>query len=124
MAERMDLRERVRRVPGMERLLPRSEGLPRAYLVGGAVRDLVRAEIGRLTSTSYRGCAARRRGPSQSGSAARREYERFGTAGVVLPGQTLHLATTRSEVYDAAGELPRATQTTSLRTIFVAATSR
>ena len=37
-----DLRERVRRLPGMERLLPALEGLPPAYLVGGAVRDLLR----------------------------------------------------------------------------------
>ena len=37
-----DLRERVRRLPGMERLLPALEGLPPTYLVGGAVRDLLR----------------------------------------------------------------------------------
>src|SRR3954451_11490164 len=37
-----DLRERIRRVPGMERLLPALEGLPPVYLVGGAVRDLLR----------------------------------------------------------------------------------
>ena len=37
-----DLRERLRRLPGMERLLPALEGLPPAYLVGGAVRDLLR----------------------------------------------------------------------------------
>ena len=36
------LRERVRRVPGMQRLLPALEGLEPAYLVGGAVRDLLR----------------------------------------------------------------------------------
>jgi len=35
-----ELRERVRRMPGMERLLPALEGLPPAYLVGGGVRDL------------------------------------------------------------------------------------
>jgi tRNA nucleotidyltransferase/poly(A) polymerase len=38
----LDLRERVRRLPGMERLLPALEGLPPTYLVGGAVRDLLR----------------------------------------------------------------------------------
>ena len=41
---RRDLRERVRAVPGMERLLPLLVGLPPAYLVGGAVRDLLRDE--------------------------------------------------------------------------------
>jgi hypothetical protein len=33
-----DLRERIRRLPGMERLLPALEGLPPAYLVGGAAQ--------------------------------------------------------------------------------------
>ena len=36
-----DLRERVRRLPRMDRLLPALEGLPPTYLVGGAVRDLL-----------------------------------------------------------------------------------
>ena len=38
------LRERVRRLPGMEQLLPALDGLPPVYLVGGAVRDLLRGE--------------------------------------------------------------------------------
>jgi tRNA nucleotidyltransferase/poly(A) polymerase len=38
----LHLRKRVRRRPGMERLLPTLEGLPPAYLVGGAVRELLR----------------------------------------------------------------------------------
>ena len=111
----MDLRERVRRVPGMERLLPALEGLPRAYLVGGAVRDLVRRDRPVDVDIAVEGdarSAARAIAERLGGQA--REYERFGTADVVLPGQTLHLATTRSEAYDAAGELPRVTQTTSL----------
>ena len=36
----VELRERVRRLPGMGDLLPALEGLPPTYLVGGAVRDL------------------------------------------------------------------------------------
>src|SRR5205823_6833341 len=32
---------RVAELPGMDRLLPALEGLPPAYLVGGAVRDLL-----------------------------------------------------------------------------------
>ena len=56
------LRERVRRLPGMERLLPALEGLPPAYLVGGAVRDLLLGEATRWTSTSRsRATRARRR---------------------------------------------------------------
>ena len=34
------LRERLRAVPGMERLLPLLRALPPIHLVGGAVRDL------------------------------------------------------------------------------------
>ena len=41
---RPDLRERLRAVPGVETLLPALEGLPPAYLVGGAARDLLRGE--------------------------------------------------------------------------------
>ena len=79
-----DLRERVRRLAGMERLLPALEGLPPTYLVGGAVRDLLRgARRGRPRPRGRGRRALRRRGRSPSGSAARsREHERFGTATV------------------------------------------
>ena len=40
-----ELRERVRSVPGMERLLPALDGLAPSYLVGGAVRDLLRGAV-------------------------------------------------------------------------------
>ena len=51
-----DLRERIRRLPGMERLLPALAGLPPAYLVGGAVRDLLRDVqlFGRLVPNAAR----------------------------------------------------------------------
>jgi tRNA nucleotidyltransferase (CCA-adding enzyme) len=104
------LRERVRRLPGMERLLPALEGLPPAYLVGGAVRDLLRAAEPVDVDIAVEGDA---------GSAARaiadrlggefREYDRFGTADVLMPDQSFHLVTTRSEEYDAPGALPRVT---------------
>ena len=45
------LRERVRRIEGMERMLPALEGLEPAYLVGGAVRDLLRG-AGEILLTS------------------------------------------------------------------------
>jgi len=109
------LRERVRRLPGMERLLPALEGLPPAYLVGGAVRDLVLGGEPVDIDIAIEGdarSAARTIADRVGGSA--REYERFGTADVIIPDQTFHLATTREEVYDAPGELPRVTQTTSL----------
>jgi tRNA nucleotidyltransferase (CCA-adding enzyme) len=107
-----DLRERVRRVPGMERLLPALEGLPSAYLVGGAVRDLLRGEAPVDVDIAIEGDArsAARAVADRLGSDAR-EYERFGTADVLIPDQSFHLATTRAEIYDEPGELPRVTQT-------------
>ena len=54
-----DLRERIRRLPGMARLLPALEGLPPAFLVGGAVRDLLRLkESIRLATTDDAAAAA------------------------------------------------------------------
>jgi len=110
-----ELRERVRRLPGMERLLPALEGLPPAYLVGGAVRDLLLGGHPVDIDIAIEGdarSAARTLADRVGGSA--REYERFGTADVIVGGQTLHLASTRDESYDAPGELPRVTQNSSL----------
>jgi tRNA nucleotidyltransferase (CCA-adding enzyme) len=103
------LRERVRRVPGMERLLPALEGLPPAYLVGGAVRDLLREQTPTDVDIAIEGDArsvARAVADRLGGQA--REFERFGTADVKMAdGDTYNFATTREEVYDAPGALPR-----------------
>jgi tRNA nucleotidyltransferase (CCA-adding enzyme) len=102
------LRERVRRVPGIEALLPALEGLPRAYLVGGAVRDLLRGAEPVDVDIAVEGDArsAARAVADRLGSGAR-EYERFGTATVESRQGTYNFAGTREEVYDAPGELPR-----------------
>jgi tRNA nucleotidyltransferase (CCA-adding enzyme) len=102
------LRERVRRLPGMDALLPALEGLPPAYLVGGAVRDLLRGAEPVDVDIAIEGDArsAGRAVADRLGSEAR-EYERFGTATVVTPRGTYNLAGTREEVYEAPGELPR-----------------
>jgi len=105
------LRERVRRLPGMDRLLPALGGLPAAYLVGGAVRDLLLGGAPVDIDIAIEGDArstARALAERLGGEA--REYERFGTADVIVKGQTLHLVSTREESYDAPGELPRVTQ--------------
>jgi tRNA nucleotidyltransferase (CCA-adding enzyme) len=103
-----ELRERVRRVPGMERLLPALEGLQPAYLVGGGVRDLLRGADPHDVDIAVEGDARSeaRAVADRLGSDAR-EYERFGTATVETPQGTYNFAGTRREEYDAPGELPR-----------------
>jgi tRNA nucleotidyltransferase (CCA-adding enzyme) len=103
-----DLRERIRRLPGMERLLPALEGLPPAYLVGGAVRDLLRGAVAVDLDLAVEG-DARSVGRTLADrlDGAVREHERFGTATVRAPDLVFDLATTRTESYDEPGALPR-----------------
>ena len=107
MTGQMDLRERVRRLPGMERLLPALVGLEPAYLVGGAVRDLLRGAVPNDIDIAVEADArsVARAVAERLGSDAR-EYERFGTATVEIPGTTYNFATTREEVYDSPGRAP------------------
>ena len=103
-----DLRERIRRLPGMERLLPALAGLPPTYLVGGAVRDLLRGAGALDLDLALEGdarSAARTLADRLGGTA--REHERFGTATVRAPDLVFDLAATRTEIYDEPGALPR-----------------
>ena len=102
-----DLRERVRRLPEMERLLGALHGLPPVYLVGGAVRDLLRgagavdldlAVEGDVHSTA-RELAGRLAGHI-------REHERFGTATLRAGELSFDIAATRRETYERPGALP------------------
>jgi tRNA nucleotidyltransferase (CCA-adding enzyme) len=103
-----DLRERVRRLPGMEPLLPALDGLPPAYLVGGSVRDLLLERPHDHLDLAIEGSArsvARALADRLSGVA--REFERFGTAVVEVEGFEYDMASTRRETYPAPGALPR-----------------
>ena len=102
-----ELRERIRALPGMERLLPALEGLPHVYLVGGAVRDLlVSAPVVDLD------LAVEGDGPRTARELAARlggdvvPHERFGTAAVRAGALGFDIAATRSETYPEPGALP------------------
>jgi tRNA nucleotidyltransferase (CCA-adding enzyme) len=104
-----DLRERVRRLPGVERLLPALEGLPPAYLVGGSVRDLLleRPAASHLDLAIEGDARSVARALAERLGGEGREYERFGTAVVEVGGFEYDMATTRRETYDQPGALPR-----------------
>lgn len=102
-----DLRERVRALPGMDRLLPALEGLPPLFLVGGSVRDLLRGAAGVDLDLAVEGD-----GPVTAAALAERlggsavEHGRFGTATVRAPDVSFDLAATRRETYPRPGALP------------------
>ncbi|HXD59978.1 MAG TPA: hypothetical protein VN606_18775 [Thermoleophilaceae bacterium] len=102
-----DLVERVRALRGMNRLLPALDGLPPAFLVGGAVRDLLLAGETVDLDVAIEGdarAAARELAERLDGEVV--EHERFGTATVQAGDLALDLATTRREHYVEPGALP------------------
>ncbi len=102
-----DLGARVAALPGMDVLLPALEGLAPAYLVGGAVRDLLRGEASLDLDLAVEGDA-----PAVAESLAERlggsgvAHDRFGTATVRADDVVLDLAATRRERYPRPGALP------------------
>jgi tRNA nucleotidyltransferase (CCA-adding enzyme) len=91
----------------MARLLPALGGLVPAYLVGGAVRDLIRGADAVDLDVAVEGDAravARALAERLRGEA--REHERFGTATVRAEDLSVDLATTRRETYPEPGALP------------------
>ena len=91
----------------MARLLPALDGLAPAYLVGGAVRDLIRGADAVDLDVAVEGDAravARALAERLRGEA--REHERFGTATVRAEDLSVDLATTRRETYPEPGALP------------------
>jgi tRNA nucleotidyltransferase (CCA-adding enzyme) len=101
------VRERVRRLPGMDRILPALAGLAPAFLVGGAVRDLLRGAASVDLDIAVEGDArsvARALAERLSGEA--KEHERFGTATVRASDLAFDIASTRRETYERPGALP------------------
>jgi tRNA nucleotidyltransferase (CCA-adding enzyme) len=102
-----ELRDRIRALPGMERLLPALAGLPPVYLVGGAVRDLLLDLPVVDVDLAVEGD-----GPRTAHELATRldgdasPHERFGTASVRAGTLAFDIAATRSETYEEPGALP------------------
>ena len=102
-----ELRERIRALPEMERLLAALDGLPPVYLVGGAVRDLLLGAPVVDIDLAVEGD-----GPKVAKELATRlgadvtPHERFGTATVRSPALAFDLASTRAETYPEPGALP------------------
>jgi tRNA nucleotidyltransferase (CCA-adding enzyme) len=96
------LGERLATLPGIERLRAAAADLP-AYLVGGAVRDLLLARDRADMDVAVDGDVAEL--ARLLGGEVRR-HERFATATVLLDGLEVDLAATRSETYPRPGALP------------------
>jgi tRNA nucleotidyltransferase (CCA-adding enzyme) len=102
-----DLGERIRALPGTDRLLPALDGLAPAWLVGGAVRDLLLDADAIDLDVAIEGDAreaARALAERLDGKVV--EHERFGTATVYARDLAVDLASTRRETYPQPGALP------------------
>ena len=103
-----ELRERIRALPGMDRLLPALEGLPPAFLVGGAVRDLMLGTRSPDVDIAVEADAhaTARALAERLGGFVDKEHDRFTTAKVIADRLTVDIAQTRTETYPTPGALP------------------
>ena len=96
------LPERLEALPGIEMLREGCEGMP-AYLVGGAVRDLLlgrtRADLDVAVEGDVRALA-----DSLGGEII--VHERFETAAITVDGHEIDIARARAETYERPGALP------------------
>ena len=105
--ERRRLAERLRGIPGMGELLPALQGIPRVYLVGGAVRDvLLGARSVDLDVVVEGDATAVARDVAERLEGDVIVHERFGTATVRAGRLAVDMATARRERYTRPGALP------------------
>jgi len=106
MGPRTDLAARLRALPAAA---PVAGVLPHAWVVGGAVRDLLldaraAVDLDLVIEGDAVAAAARRLGEALGGSVT--VHDRFGTASVEAGGHVYDLATARAESYAQPGALP------------------
>src|SRR5512143_3393400 len=85
------------------------------YMVGGPVRDcLLRRAVTDLDLTTEGDALALARTAAREVGGARKKFDRFGTAKLILPERegSIDLATTRTETYARPGALPDVTRGT------------
>jgi tRNA nucleotidyltransferase (CCA-adding enzyme) len=102
-----DLLDRLAALPAGRPLLDALGDTAGVYLVGGAVRDLLRGEAPvDFDLVADRDLAVLIAGLSGSGDAAARIHDRFGTATLTLDSGRFDLARARRERYGRPGALP------------------
>jgi tRNA nucleotidyltransferase (CCA-adding enzyme) len=103
LPKRGELLERVRAIPAAASLLARTGGVAGVYLVGGAVRDLLRGGTPLDLDLVVEGDAAQF---AASLGGELKVHDRFGTSTVNAAGFTYDIARARRETYAHPGALP------------------